>query len=140
MSSYGESMELPFCYGSVCHSMFTSDEEEDEIKLVIKENKKEVIDLYITIDEFIKIKNLTTTNTIYCVSDDDVDDKNKLFVKVTNKELELIWLDAKNLSKDLYRWDFCKSKNKTPTPWFSIKVCKKEFNEFVDALFSQMHK
>ncbi len=135
MSSYGESKELPFCYGSVCHSMFTSGDEKDEIKLIIKENNKKVIDLYIKNNEFNKIKEATTTDTILCVSGDDVDDKNKLFVKITKKEIELIWLDDKKLSKNLYRWDFCKSKNKTP--WFSIRVCKKEFYE-VAATYFQM--
>lgn len=125
--SYGDSANLPFCYGSVCISMFNRDEKKHEALLVVEEENVKVVDLYITYKEIEKITSITTLNKLICVSDNSIEEQDKLFVIVTENEFEIIYIDVAMLSKNIKRYGYCKNNKKKP--WFSIKVCRNEFCE-----------
>ena len=133
MFCFGQTREQPFCYGSVCHSMFYINKEGNEAVLIIKENGNPVINLYITKPEFDKIRNSSDNEHISCASESDLEYNYRLFYLSRREELELIWKDTEGLSRNLERWSICGS---IKNPWYSIILCKQGFINHIGKLFA----
>ncbi len=132
MLSYGEDKDLPFCYGSVCLSLFKINADEKHVDLVINEGGKKVVDLYITHYEIKEIIKIPAIHKITCVSSGNTSAQNKLYAIVREHEIGLVWMDVMMLSKNLERWIHCAKK--PDNPWWQVNVCKSEFINFAKGL------